>query len=363
MKLYLIYGGASIEHDVSITSAFSIAEAIPYEKYTVIPVYLTKDGNFIAGPVLKKAPARRESLIMEIGELPIISDDIDVSSTGKVIQPTDFDRSDSIVFAPIHGTQGEDGTLEGLFETLNIAYVGNDVLASATASDKIVSKIIFEAAGLPQVNYVPVILSAWKKSKSETVDVCLKKLDFPMFVKPSNGGSSLGIVMVEKESEIESAIDEAFKYDDRVIVESGLEHIREFAVGILGNGDFKVSEVGEVIKDREFYDYESKFVDGKIKLDIPASQISSEISNQMKDLAARGFEAIGGKGLARFDFFLSQDNQVFLNELQTMPGFTEFSMYPFLWQASGVPYTELIERLITLGLERFSIKQNIKSNY
>lgn len=363
MKLYLMYGGRTVEHDVTVMSTRSALRAIDYQKYQVIPVYITHQAQFIKGAPLTAPIAAETNLKLEL------ADHAEWQAAPALSLGTKFDfdeitnATDAVVFPMIHGTFGEDGTIQGLLEVLNVPYVGSEIRASAVAMDKIMSKIIFDEFGIPQVPYVPVLANHFETAadKEAIVDQVAEKLGFPVYVKPANAGSSIGVSKCLDKAELTADIEAAFKYDDRVIVEFAVHKARELAVGILGNDHPKASIAGEIGKKQDFYDYESKFVDGSTKLIIPAAISGVQLAAVQK-YAITAFNAVGGAGLTRADFFLAEDGQVYMNEIQTMPGFTEFSMYPYLWQASGVSYPELIDQLIQLGLERYQVKHQIAAN-
>ena len=258
-----------------------------------------------------------------------------------------------MVFPVLHGPMGEDGSIQGFLETLKLPYVGTNVLSSSVAMDKIMTKHILEVAGVPQVAYTVFI-------EGEDLEVAvaetLEKLTFPVFVKPANMGSSVGISKAENEAELRAAIDLALKYDSRILIEQGVV-AREIEVGILGNTNVKTTDPGEVVKDVAFYDYQAKYIDNKITMDIPA-HVPAEVMAQMRAYAAKAFRALGGCGLARCDFFLTEDGAIYLNELNTMPGFTQWSMYPLLWENMGLFYSDLIKELVALGQEMFDKRES-----
>lgn len=338
-KLFLIYGGKSHEHDISILTAFNISKSIDYTKYIVCPIFIDKTGVWHALHHLTKP----------------LSDKNDMISYENVVLPTVVKEDDAIVFPVLHGPNGEDGTIQGLFEMLDVAYVGTGVLASACGMDKIISKKIFAQAGIPQVPYVEIYKRDWIKDTAVLLNQCEANLTFPMFVKPANLGSSVGISKATNRQELEQAIALALTYDKRVVVEMGVI-AREVEVAVLGNDDVKASVVGEVVKAVEFYDYEEKYKNGNAKLQIPA-KIDANISEKIRQYAVQAYQALDGTGLTRCDFFLTETNEVFINEVNTLPGFTQFSMYPLLWEASGLAYADLIEELLQLAVQRYEEKK------
>lgn len=368
MQIYLLYGGRSVEHDISILSAFSVVEAVDYTKHRVIPVYITKAGQFIAGQTLTQALTSEAQLHLVPGDKAYYQAPKQ-SSYGKIVTPYDFDRKDSIVLPMLHGTNGEDGTIQGALDVLDMPYVGDGVMASATGMDKIISKLVFQEAGIPQVPFEAILYNDWLNDAAKILDRVQGALLFPLFVKPANAGSSIGISMVttdkhqDDRTALKAAIDLAFKYNDRVIVEQGVPDAREIELAILGNQQkIRVSIPGEIGKAQVFYDFNAKFVDGSTKLIIPAP-VSETIQTKLQTYAKQAFVAIGGTGLARVDFFLSTGDDIFLNEVQTMPGFTKYSMYPYLWQKMGLSYGELIDELIQLGLQYYQQKKNLEANF
>lgn len=350
MKIILLYGGQSAEHEVSILSAFSVLNAIYYNYYQVQLVYITKEGQWLKGPLLTEKPASKEVLSLTVsnggqpGEI-----------YGELIMPCQIKETNTIVFPLLHGPNGEDGTIQGFLETIDVPYVGAGVLTSACGMDKITTKYLLQAAGIPQVPFVPVLKNQWKENPKKIFEQCEGSLLYPMFVKPANMGSSVGISKAENREELQLALEEAYRYDTRAVIEQGIE-AREIEVAILGNEDVRTTMAGEIVKDVAFYDYNSKYIDNKITMAIPA-QIPDEVQVKAQEYAKLAYTMIGGSGLSRCDFFLTSKNELFLNELNTMPGFTQFSMYPALWEATGLQYGDLIEELIQLGLNRYEQRQ------
>ena len=253
------------------------------------------------------------------------------------------------MFPVLRGPMGEDGSIQGFLEVLKMPYVGCNILSSSVAMDKITTKRVLASAGIPQVPYVAVIEGENIDEKIAAVEA---NLTYPVFTKPSNMGSSVGISKSENQDELRSALELAFKYDSRVLIEQGV-NAREIEVGLLGNKGVKSSLPGEVVKDVAFYDYEAKYIDNKITMDIPA-KLSEDVIATMRQYAEKAFHAIGGVGLSRCDFFYTDKGEILLNELNTMPGFTQWSMYPLLWENMGISYTDLIEKLVLLAQETFT---------
>ena len=339
--LILLYGGRSAEREVSVLSAESVIRAVNYDKFSVKTYFITKAGDFIKTQEFTEKPSANEKLMT--------NSTVDLS---QQVKPSDIYEENAVVFPVLHGPMGEDGSIQGFLEVLRLPYVGCNILSSSVAMDKITTKRILESAGIPQVPYVAVIEGENLEEKIAEIE---KKLTYPIFTKPSNMGSSVGISKSENQEELRAALDLAFKYDSRVLVEQGV-NAREIEVGLLGNYDVKSTLPGEVVKDVAFYDYEAKYIDNKITMDIPA-KISDEVISVMRTNAETAFRALGGQGLARCDFFYTEEGYIFLNELNTMPGFTQWSMYPLLWENMGLPYSELIEKLVNLAEEAFAKRE------
>ncbi|WP_027108933.1 D-alanine--D-alanine ligase [Lacticigenium naphthae] len=346
MNIFLIYGGKSAEHDVSILSAHSILKEIYYDYYTVQPVYITREGDWIAGEMIHSAEnlLTKEEMVLELG------------TEAKAFDLMQLKAPDSIAFPVLHGPNGEDGTIQGMLEMMSVPYVGAGVLTSACGMDKAVSKKLFNAAGIPQVPYISIRKADWRVNKEESMGACEDALVYPMFVKPANLGSSIGISKATTPSELEKAIQFAFEYDRHIVVEQGID-ARELEVAVLGNEDINTSVPGELVKEQSFYDYKAKYLNNEVTLEIPAN-VTPEVKKQLRKYAADAFLAIEGNGLSRVDFFLTKDGKIYINEINTFPGFTQFSMYPRLWEKTGLAYGDLIEELIQLGLQRHEEKNS-----
>ncbi len=344
MRVGLLFGGCSGEHEVSICSAQAIAHGLSlkgnFEKYEILPVYIRKDGVWVmdAQDVLTsgKPLVIGTDEISLIDRLPKLATDVD------------------IWFPVLHGPNGEDGTIQGLFELMQVPYVGCGVLAAAVGMDKLAMKSAFAQVGLPQVNYIEVLRSQVYSNPCVFPKLCDQiedNLGYPCFVKPANLGSSVGIAKAKDRQELEAALDSAASYDRRIIVEAGVI-AREVECAILGNDNPKASVIGEISFDADFYDYETKYTSGQADLAIPAP-LPSDVVTTIQEQAVQAFQAIDGAGLSRVDFFyVESTGEVLINEINTFPGFTATSMYPMLWQASGIEFAQLVDQLIQLGLER-----------
>lgn len=331
--LILLYGGRSAEREVSVLSAESVMRAINYNRFFVKTFFISQNGEFVKTQEFSEKPLESERLMT--------NETIDLSGQ---IKPSDIYEENAVVFPVLHGPMGEDGSIQGFLEVMKLPYVGANILSSSTAMDKITTKHILETVGVPQVEYVTYIEGNLIEDAINKVE---DKLQYPVFIKPSNMGSSVGVSRASNKEELLSALELALKYDNRILIEQGV-NAREIEVGLLGNYNVKTTLPGEVVKDVAFYDYEAKYIDNKITMDIPA-HIDNDIVKKMRDYAATAFKALGGTGLSRCDFFLTEDGSVYLNELNTMPGFTQWSMYPLLWENMGLSYSDLIEELVNLS--------------
>lgn len=347
-KLGLLYGGQSAEHEVSLATAKAVTQALDYAQYEIIPLFITRKGEWIKGAELTEPAQSIEQLQLEGKDQAH-----DISSFLAEQQAKPFD----VIFPLLHGTYGEDGTVQGLLEVLNIPYVGCGVLASSAGMDKVVMKQLFEIAGLKQVAYSYFIRKEWQKNQQALIEEMEENLTYPMFVKPANLGSSVGVSKASNQAELVEAIQIAFKYDRKVIVETGVVG-REVEMAVLGNDEPKVSVPGEIKPLTDFYDYDSKYKDDNTQLLIPAP-VTDVVKKKMTDMAIRAFKVLDGSGLVRADFFVTADDEVLINEVNTLPGFTPVSMYPILWKNTGLPYPELIEELIQLAIERYEEKQQL----
>ncbi|MEM8718067.1 MAG: D-alanine--D-alanine ligase family protein [Cyanobacteria bacterium P01_G01_bin.39] len=361
-KVGLLFGGCSGEHEVSIASAKAIASALAQgenkSKYDILPVYIDKKGTWQPSNLAQQVLTSGQPLLLTEENSSNDQDASTLATTGfsSLSSAGQNSYADIDVWFPIlHGPNGEDGTVQGLLSLMKVPFVGSGVLGSALGMDKIAMKMAFTQAGLPQVDYVAVNRSQVYSSPCIFPKLCddiEAKLDYPCFVKPANLGSSVGIAKVRSRQELEDALDNAASYDRRIVVEAGV-NAREVECAVLGNDQPKASVVGEITFDSDFYDYETKYTEGAAQLHIPAD-LSPEVSDRIQSMAIEAFVAVDAAGLARVDFFYLEDTgEIFINEINTLPGFTATSMYPQLWAHSGVAFPQLVDRLINLALERY----------
>lgn len=345
-RVGVLFGGCSGEHEVSIRSAQAIARALSRganaDKYAVVPVYITKAGAWIFGD--------EAAQILQSGMPLTVETNAVVNRLPDSQQVADID----IWFPVLHGPNGEDGTMQGLLTLMQVPFVGSGVLGSAVGMDKLAMKTAFAQAGLPQVKYLPVTRAEVWSNPCIFPKLCDRieaELGYPLFVKPANLGSSVGIAKVRSRDELESALDSVASYDRRIIVEAGVT-AREVECAVLGNNVPKASVLGEIVFKSDFYDYETKYTEGQADLIIPA-RVPAEVSRQIQEMAIQAFQAVDAAGLSRVDFFYADTSgEIFVNEINTLPGFTRTSMYPQLWQASGVTFEDLVDQLVQLGFER-----------
>lgn len=359
LRVAVLFGGKSGEHEVSLRSAASVLRAIDSNRFEVIPIGITKEGIWQLGhqsiPMLEG--------IVEDAYLKQISNQLPALASHRAgnlpaFQPGEID----VVFPVLHGTNGEDGTIQGLLEMAQLPYVGAGVLASAVGMDKVMAKKIFSNEGIPQCRFVYFTKAEWQKNKEQLLVKVEEALGYPSFVKPANLGSSVGISKAKDREELQKAIELALQYDRKILVEEFVP-AHEVEVAVLGNDEPEASVPGEIVSSNEFYDYRAKYIDGKSVMRIPAD-FSPETLEKVSELALQAYKAIDCTGLARVDFFIRKDNgEILLNEVNTMPGFTQFSMYAKLWEHSGVSYTELISKLIDLAMQRHQEKSALKTTF
>ena len=384
LRIGVIYGGRSGEHEVSIASAAAVMKNLSRERYEPVPIRIDKDGRWTiqdrpptsssAAEVIEHGrvhaarsirPVREAYLVPRPGEERLLTiergEDGDLTSKSRqnaYVTALGLD----VVFPVLHGPYGEDGTVQGLLELSNVPYVGAGVLASAVGMDKVIMKRLFAARGLPIVGFIELLRRQWNAHRQLTLDEVGAQLGFPVFVKPANLGSSVGISKAKNVSDLGPAIDHAAEFDRKVIIEAAVPHAREIECAVLGNDEPDVSVPGEIVPSREFYDYEAKYLDEGSQSLIPAPLTDAQ-SAEVRRLAIEAFKAIDGAGMARVDFLLSADSgALYVNEINTIPGFTTISMYAKLWAATGVDYPTLLDRLVRLALDRHAEKQQVRTS-
>jgi D-alanine-D-alanine ligase len=387
IRVGILFGGRSGEHEVSLLSAASVLNAIDKDKYEVVPIGITKDGrwltaehaeNLLTGKLVIEPRNLRAgdpdttspAAVLARGEAVVVPPEPVHRNRGLVPFQTETaltrrasDRAINVdvIFPVLHGTFGEDGTIQGLLELADIPYVGAGVLGSAAGMDKDIMKSLFIAAGIPIVKHVTILRTAWENDPKKVQKLVESKLIYPVFVKPANLGSSVGISKAHNRKELGPAIEEAAKFDRKIVIEQGVggkkEKAREIECSVLGNDEPAASVPGEIVPGKEFYDYTAKYVDEGSQLIIPAKLTKAE-TKKVQQLAIAAFQAVDCSGLARVDFLMDpKTRKIYLNEINTMPGFTAISMYPKLWAASDLEYSDLIDCLIQLGIERHADKK------
>lgn len=398
MRVGVLFGGRSGEHEVSLASARNVMDALERAGHTVVPLGITPQGQWLThnDPMHQLSNGRYRALAGSPSDIATsdttTSDGMNSANNDHTLLPgiapalaSGQQRNGAyayeqsvrtasayntwsllpqathqeplpeidIIFPVLHGTYGEDGTVQGLLEMANLPYVGCGVLSSAVAMDKVMAKQIFAHAGLRQIEYMVVMRRRWQQQPDEIVRQIEAELPYPLFVKPANLGSSVGVSKARNQEELNGALDLASEYDRKVLIEAAVANARELEVSVLGNDDPLVSVAGEVISSHEFYDYSAKYLDESSRLLIPAD-IDQDLLAEIQSMAKTAFQVADCSGLARVDFLLDNQTQtLYLNEINTMPGFTESSMYPKLWEASGLSYPALVDRLLTLGIERY----------
>jgi D-alanine-D-alanine ligase len=382
LRVGIVYGGRSGEHEVSVASAASIFKHLDRTRYEPVPIRIEKDGrwNLVDRPptAISAADVIEHARVQAARSLRSSRDTLLVpypshETLVNIERRPDEQRVNEmehagvtslgldVIFPVMHGPYGEDGTIQGLLELANVAYVGAGVMASAVGMDKATMKRLFVANGLPVVASHAFVRHEWQTKRS-SVDAALVALGLPLFVKPANLGSSVGISKVKTHADLAPAIELALEFDRKVIIEAGVPNAREIECGVLGNDDPEASLPGEVVPAREFYDYEAKYLDDQSKTIVPA-QLSPEEIAEVQRLAIATFRAIDAAGMSRVDFLLSRDTgALYVNEINTIPGFTTISMYAQMWEASGVPYAVLVDRLIQLAVERHADKQRLRTS-
>ena len=388
IRVGILFGGRSGEHEISLLSAASVFNAIDKDKYEVVPIGITKEGRWVTAADAERLlqgkfddhkhlragdpEATPGAAVLAKGEAVVVPPEpqkhgsltpfeTDASSHALTRRATDRAIDVDVMFPVLHGTFGEDGTIQGLLELADMAYVGAGVLGSAAGMDKDIMKSLFRAAGLPIVKHVTLLRSEWETDAKKVQKFVESKLKYPVFVKPANLGSSVGISKAHDRKDLGPAIEEAAKFDRKIVIEQGVggrkRKAREIECSVLGNDNPEASLPGEIVPSTEFYDYNAKYLDEGSQLIIPA-KLSKGETKEVQRLAIGAFKAVDCSGLARVDFLMEpKSRKIYLNEINTMPGFTAISMYPKLWAASGVSYSDLIERLIQFGLERHEEKK------
>jgi D-alanine-D-alanine ligase len=387
IRVGILFGGRSGEHEVSLLSAASVLHSIDKDKYEVVPIGITKAGRWLTaehaqdmleGKIVLEPRSLRagdpettpSAAVLARGESVVVPPEPVHRQSGLVPfqseatltrRASDRAINVDVIFPVLHGTFGEDGTIQGLLELADIPYVGAGVLGSAAGMDKDIMKSLFIAARIPIVKHVTILRAAWEKDPKKVQKAIESKLRYPVFVKPANLGSSVGISKAHNRKELGPAMDEAAKFDRKIVIEQGVggkkEKAREIECSVLGNDEPTASIPGEIVPGKEFYDYTAKYLDEGSQLIIPAKLTKTE-TKRVQELAIAAFRAVDCSGLARVDFLMDpKTRKIFLNEINTMPGFTAISMYPKLWAASGLAYPDLIDRLIQFGIERHEDKK------
>ena len=358
IRVGVLFGGQSAEHEVSVHSALSVIKNLDKNKYDCFPIGIDKKGSwhfFDPSQFLLNVKNEPLAVVEKEGIYPLIS-----SEMGKVnhfFSPCQLKQSLDLLFPILHGPYGEDGTIQGVARLANLPFVGSDILSSAVCMDKSMMKIILQQAGLPIPSYM--CLSQHELINHQEI---LKKFRLPLFIKPANLGSSIGVNKANNEDELIRYIKEAFQFDERILIEEFIPG-REIECAVLGNHHPIASEPGEVIPQHEFYSYEAKYLDEQgAVFDLPA-KLSLSQKKEIQELAIQAFKALYCEGMARVDFFLRNDGKVFVNEVNTIPGFTTISLYPKLWEISGIPYPQLLDRLVDLSIERFERKKRLKIDF
>jgi D-alanine-D-alanine ligase len=375
LRVGIVYGGRSGEHEVSIASAAAVVQNLDKQRYEAIPIRIEKDGRWIiadrlpvsasAADVIEQSRTNTAHRLGRGGrEAHLIAHpgDEQIMTIERGTSPAITGLALDVVFPVLHGPYGEDGTVQGLLELANIPYVGAGVLASAVGMDKAVAKLVFAARGLPQAEYLIVLRNDWKAAPANITTAVTSTLGYPVFVKPANLGSSVGISKAKREADLAAAIDLAAEFDRKVVIEAAVPNAREIEIAVLGNDNPEVSVPGEVIPSREFYDYQAKYLDADSRTIVPAD-LPAHVAAEVKRLAIEAFRAVDCAGMARVDFLMDgTTGKLYVNEINTIPGFTTISMYSKMWAASEVPYPELLDRLITLARERHTEKQQIRTS-
>jgi D-alanine-D-alanine ligase len=351
LKVGILFGGKSGEHEVSIVSAMSIYNALDKQKYDVTMIGIDPEGRWVLPDQTKLLAQKDNPRLIKLNKEKEV--EVKAGMAGM-----------DVIFPVLHGTNGEDGTVQGLLELAQIPFVGCGVLGSAICMDKEVARTLMKAAGIPVVETISVDIDEYKKNTKTLLDQAEKQLGYPYFVKPANAGSSVGVHKVKSRADAEKLVTDSFRYDLKVLFEHAVD-AREIECAVLGNANPKASNLGEIVPRHEFYSYEAKYMDENgAELCIPPKGLKPEMTKRIQDCAVKAFKALQCRGMARVDFFLDRKtNELYLNELNTIPGFTNISMYPKMWEASGLPYPKLLDELIRLAIEFHEKKSRLKTTY
>jgi D-alanine-D-alanine ligase len=357
-RVVILFGGKSGEHEVSIVSATGVYKALDRSKYDVSLVGIDKEGRWLLPQESHLLAQSSNPKLVNLGKVAASAGLLPAESNKTKLQEAD------VILPIIHGTNGEDGTLQGLLELANLPYAGSGVLGSSVCMDKDMAKRVLRDAGIPVVPFLTARLADFQQDPEKVAQEAARRFGYPYFVKPANAGSSVGVNKVKNAQEARKKFEDAFRFDSKVLVEEAIE-AREIECAVLGNERPQASILGEIVPLKEFYSYEAKYVDEQgAELKIPADNLSPELTEQIRQMAIKAFTVLECAGMARVDFFVDRrDGRVFLNELNTIPGFTPISMYPKLWEASGLPYPKLLDRLIELALERHAEKTRRQTSY
>ena len=361
IRIGVIFGGRSVEHEVSLVSAASVINALDKGKYEIVPIGIAQTGKWLSSGETLRLLKEKKSIDSE-PEYILMPDPrrqslVVLGESGNVGRPLD------VIFPLIHGTYGEDGSLQGLLELADIPYVGAGVLGSAVGMDKVIQKELLQQAHIPVSPAVWFVYEVFKTQQKKYIAEIERKLKYPLFIKPTNSGSSIGISKAGSRKDLLESIELAAQFDRKVLIEQGVKDAREIECSVLGNDDPAVSVLGEIVPSNEFYDYDAKYVDGKTTEIIPA-KLPKLLAKKIQTYALDAFRVLDCAGMARVDFLVNRKtNRIVLNEINTLPGFTSISMYTKLWQASGLPYSELLDKLIQLALSRYTAKKKLKTTY
>ena len=362
IRVGVLYGGRSGEHDVSLCSAASVVEALDKNKYKVIAIGIDRQGKWYVQDKPQVIPHKDFGKVLALKKKgKWLVNHFQQNNQLHLYDLTNKKVTVDVVFPVLHGTFGEDGTLQGLMELAMVPYVGADVIGSAVGMDKDVAKRLLREAGIPVVSSVTINKAQWKTNTQDIIQNAVDKLGLPLFVKPVCTGSSVGVKKVKEKEQLQKAVNFAFQFDTRVMIEKAI-NCREIECAVLGNENPQESILGEIIPKHEFYSYEAKYIDPDGAALIIPAQVDSALSDKIRKFAVDGYKALGCCGMARVDFFLDKNtNEFYLNEINTLPGFTSISMYPKLWEATGLKYSKLLDKLIQLALERHRKRLEIKT--